>query len=403
MDPTELVQRLSAIPARVAGSDAERRAARLLARELRTIGRRPRVQTLWVRPSWPPVLALVAVLSVMGTIVSVDAPEVGVGLCAAAFLAFVADLAGLPLLRRLTFERATQNVVSVDTREAPVRLIVTASVDTPRAGPLTHGRAARLAARLRRWLGPVALGGYGVVALALLAATLLAGLRAGGAEGDVMGAIQLVPVAVLIAAIGVALDTWTGEVGPGANANASACAVAVALVAALDRTPPPRLAVDLVLAGAGEAQALGMRRWIAAQRRAGLAPTEVAVLHIGACGDGDPVWWVRDGAVVPLGAHPQLLGVAERAAAADPALGARPVQSRRMTGARAARARGWPSLAIGAMDADGIAPRVGTRGDVPEAIDPDAMDRTLAFALAVVAGLDRELARVHGPGDAATA
>lgn len=386
MDQTDLVRRLTAIPGRVAGSDAERRAARLLARELRTGGRRPRVQTLWIRPSWAPVLALLCGVSVLGTVVSVDHSQTGAALCLAALALFALDISGrLPLLRRLTRARATQNVVAMDPRDAPVRLVVSAAVDTPRPAAFSRGRLGRLWVAARRTLGPVAPGGFGVVAVALTASSVLALLRSAEIDGDWLGVVQLVPAASLIAAVGIALDHGTGDVDDGANASASACATALALVAALDRTPPTRLAVDVVLAGAGEAHALGMRRWIAARRREGVSAQEVVVLHIAPCGVGKPVWWTREGLVLPLSYHPRLTELAAGVAASERRLDARPTESRRSTGARAARAVGWPAIAIGCLDADGTPPAPGAPADTA------SMAACLEFSLALVAALDREL------------
>lgn len=385
MDQTDLVTRLTAIPGRVAGSDAERRAARLLASELRRGGRRPRLQTLWIRPSWAPILALLCGVSVLGTVVSVDHPQTGAALCLAALALFALDISGrLPVLRRLTTARATQNVVAADPREAPVRLVVTAAVDSPRPAALSRGGLGRTWVAARRLLGPVAPGGFGVVAGGLAAASVLALLRAAEIDGDWLGILQLIPAAILIAAVGVALDHASGDVDDGAN-TASACATALALVAALDRTPPKRLAVDVVLAGAGEAHALGLRRWIAARRREGMRPEEVVVLHIAPCGAGRPVWWTREGLVLPLSYHPRLTALAAGVAASERHLGARPTESRRSTGARAARAAGWPAIAIGCLEADGTPPARGAPAD------PAAMAACLEFTLALVAALDREL------------
>ncbi|MCW3013576.1 MAG: hypothetical protein JWO02_668, partial [Solirubrobacterales bacterium] len=167
--------------------------------------------------------------------------------------------------------------------------------------------------------------------------------------------------------------------------------VALALVAALDRRRPRSLAVDLVLGGAGEAGALGMRRWIGEQRRAGVRQQDVAVLHIAPCAHGTPVWWTRDGLVLALRSHPQLVAVAERVAAGEAHLGARPHESRRATAARAARAVRWPAIAVGCVDAAGVVPLAGQDADTVAVADPAAMAATLEFALAIVAGLDAEL------------
>ncbi len=390
--PDQLVSRIAAIGGRSAGSDAERRAARLLARELRGLGRTARVQTVWVRPSWPPVLVALCALAVLGTVVSVDHPRTGLGMCAAALLLFAGELSGrLPLLRRLTVARATQNVVSIADHEAPVRLVLTAAIDVPRAGALDRGGPARWGAAARRRLGRLAPGGFGLMALGLLLATAGSALRELGVDATWVGLVQLVPAALLILAVGGALDHWTSDTGAGANADASACATALALVEVLDRRPPRMLAVDVVFAGAGHAHALGMRRWIAAQRRTGVVAEEVAVIHLDACGSGTPVWWDRDGLVLPLSYHPRLTALAAETAARQPRLGARGVQGRAATGARAARAVGWPAIAVGCRDDRDLAPHAGTEDDTAQRVDPEAMAGCLEFTLALVRALDREL------------
>lgn len=398
MDPLELAARVAAVERRGAGSDAERRAAALLADALRATSRRRRrgvrVQTEWVRPHDTVVPALLAAVAVVGSVLAVSHPAVGLGLAAGAFVLFAADLSGrFTLLRRLTFARATQNVVSRDPREdARVRLVVTAAVDAPRAGLLARGLPARLQVRARRALRGHLLGPYGLLALAFLAVAALAGARLAGVGGTALGAGQLVPTVILLLAVAAGLDAAAATVPrAGANADASAAAVAVALVAALDARPPEHLAVDCVLAGASGAHALGFRRWVAAERRAGRRAEEVVVLHVAACGRGRPVWWERDGLVLPLRFHPQLVRLARAATRAERHLGARAHETRATSAARAARAAGWPAIAVGALPADGVVPGAGTDADTVDALDPAALRATLELAQLLVAGLDAEL------------
>jgi len=393
----EVVSELAAIERRAAGSDAERRAARALTLRLRRAGRRgTRAQTFWIRPHAAPVHALVCVVAVAGSVLSVDHETAGLALTAGALAALVADLAGVHVLRRLTFERATQNVVSPDPRgeDKPVRLVLTAAVDAPRAGLGERGALARAGARLRRALRGRLPGIHGFTVAALVA--LVACCVARVALEDVpraIGLVQLAPTVVLICMLALFLDSAASQAPrAGANAGASAAAAVLALTAALDRRPPRRVAVDVVLAGAGYAGALGMRRWVAEQRRAGLRAEQVCVLHIGACGAGTPVWWTHEGPVLGLRYTAQLLDLARGVAAQEPALGARPVRGHAMTGARRARARRWPALAIGALDADGVVPHYGTDADSAETIDTAAITATVAFTLALVAALDRDLA-----------
>ena len=403
MDPLALATRIVAVEQRRPGSDAERRAALELAAMLRETGRRRRrtteVRTIWVRPHHAAIHAGLAALAVAGSVVSVDRPVLGLILIGAAFVLLVGDLSGrLTPLRRLTFERATQNVVARDPREAPVRLVITAAVDAPAPGLLGRGVRARLHARARRRSRDRLPGPYGVLVAALLALLAAATGRVLDAGGVLVGALQLGPTIIVLLAVGAALDRAFARPGrQGANADASAAAVAVALVAALDALPPRTLAVDCVLAGAGGAHALGFRRWIGDQRRAGVRSEQVAVLHVAACGVGRPVVWTRDGLVLGLRLHPRLVALARAA-------GFAPHTSRDSSGARAARAVGWPAVAVGCVDEHGVAPRLGDDADTVDRLDPAALAATLEGCLGLVRALDAELTVAHGgaPAHAST-
>jgi len=357
---------------RGACSDAERRAARVLARELRAMGRKARTETVWVRPQWPAIWLVHAVLGVVGSVASVEAPAVALGVLGFAAVSALGELTGRLALVSLAFpRRATQNVLSDSPDRAPVRLIVTAAYDAPRA----HTPFVRPLARLDGWLQRRT-GGWWPHPLALLALSLVAlagcaGARLGEVDAPVLGAVQLVPTVVCIGAIAVLADLALARPHRGANVHASAAAVALALVEALDERPPRRLAVDLVLAGAGEGPALGMRRYVRSRRRA-VKAEEVAVLHLAPCGAGAPVAWRRGGPLVALAFHPQMARVAEATGV-----------SRAITGAVVARRARWPAIALGALD---------ERGQAPEVLDPAALDGVLAAARRLVARLDAELA-----------
>jgi hypothetical protein len=399
METREVIEALAAIERRAAGSDAERRAARMLALALRRGGRRAtRVHTFWVRPAWAPLHALLCAVAIAGSVVSVNDAVVGLCLAGGALLALAGDLSGrVTLLRRLTFERATQNVVAPDPRgheHAKVRLVLTAAIDAPRAGLAERGAAARIAARARRALHGHLPGMHGVAAGAMALLVACCAIRVGIADPPgALGAVQLLPTVVLILLLAMFLDHAAAPPArAGANADASATAAVLALAAALDRRPPANLAVDVVLAGAGHAQALGMRRWVRNARREGLRAEQVCVLHVAACGAGDPVWWTHDGLVLALRYHTRMLALAELVAGGEQALGAHPVRSHGTSGARAARARRWPALAVGALTRDDVVPHLGSDADSVEQVDLAAVDRTIAFTLALIAALDRDLA-----------
>src|SRR3954451_10666299 len=161
MPRPDLVTRLAAIEARVACTDAERRASLLLRDELRARGMPARVEPVWVRPQWPAAWALHAALGVVGTLLSVGVPAAGLAVLAATLVSFVLDVGGRAHLLRMLFpRRATQLVVSAPPPRDRVRLVITASIDAPRTGAAFAPRYARV-----RIYGPA------VVAIALLVLT----------------------------------------------------------------------------------------------------------------------------------------------------------------------------------------------------------------------------------------
>lgn len=335
MDPSGIVDALRAVGPRSACSDGERRAAKLLARELRAAGRRPRTETFWVRPQWPAVWLVHALLGLAGSVVSVSAPAVGLGLAGAAALSALVELGGRARALSLLWpRRATQNVRSDGFGDAPVRLLVTAAYDAPRspspfAAPLAALDRALRRATAGRWPAPLAL-----LTLALVALAGCAGARLGGVEATWLGVVQLVPSVVCITATAILADLGLARPDLGDHRAASAPAAALALVAALDARPPRRLEVDVVLCGAGDAEALGMRHHVRAHPA---APERIAVVHLGPC-SADVA--TRGGPVLSLAFHPDLVGAARDA-------GFRPHADRGWSGAVAARRAGWPAVALG--------------------------------------------------------
>jgi len=398
MDPKAIVTGLARVAPRGPGTDAERRAARWLAAVLREdLGREADMETAWVRPDHALVAALHAAVGVAGSVVAVSRPAVGLGVALAALVSWVLDGLGVAHLgRRLTPARATQNLVSPPTaatrsgRERIVRLVIEATYDAPRGGLVRREPVRRLVARMRRWTGGRLPGAGTFVALAVAAIAALAGARLAGVDATWVGAVQLVPTVGLMAALALSIDTALSRVAPGAGDPASGAAVAIALAAALDREPPRRLGVELVLSGAGTGPSLGMGRFVRVRRRR-WRPEATAVVHVDACGRGRPRWWISDGPLIPQRLHPSLVALAEDVARDRPELGAEPLRGRGATGAWRARRAAWPAIAVGAREDEAWSRDSGTALDIRERVDPRSMRDTLAFALALVRALDESL------------
>lgn len=391
MGAADTVAALTGFQGRGAGTDTERRAAAWLSSELRTGRRTATIETFWSRPNWALAHAWHTALALAGSLVSVASPKLGGALILGALLSLVLDaLTGVSLGRRLTFERASQNVVSPplsDTR--PVRLIVTANYDAGRTG-LVHRPFLRVpAARLRAAAGAGALGWEAWLAISFVWLLVTAILRDGGNTAHGVAIAQLVPTAALVVTLALLLELAGSQFGPGASDNASGVAVALALTRALDVSPPRNLEVEVVLQGASDGSMTGLARHLRARRRERRAANTI-VLGIGACGAGDPRWWTSDGTMLPLRFLPQLAGLVAAAAGPGTGLGARPHRGRSVSPAFPARRAQLPAITIGSLDERGLVPGSHLATDLADALGAGAMDRMLELVLTVVDAIDAD-------------
>jgi hypothetical protein len=323
------IDRLLGFAGRGACTDAERRAAAALHDDLRARGHEAWVEARWVRPQSNLSLLAHAALAVAGSLVSVAVPVAGAIAAAVAALSLAIEAAGFTApLAHLLPRRATQHVLTVPPAGERVTLIVSARYDAPRRGVAASARLRRLRALLpappRAWL-----------ALCAAAIAAAAAARANGTDAAWLGAVQLLPTLVSLAAVAAAADAMASGWADGANDNASGVAVALALHAELARRPPRELAPALLLHGAGVPGPQALRAHLRAER---LRPRSAVVLEVGPSGDGAP--------------------------------------------ARAPRRRlaRIPVLGVGATGTD------------PEHVDPATMDGVLDLALEIVDSLDAELA-----------
>src|SRR5262249_54709596 len=160
--PLETTALLAGFERRGPGTDAERRAARRLAQELFRAGHKVRTEPFWCRPNWAFAHAWHLALALAGSLLSVSQPTVGPGMLGVALLSVLADgLTGVSPGRRLTPERASQNVVaqaSTDQAEDLTTLIITANYDAGRTALVYRDAVRRPVAWLRNKAGPLALG-----------------------------------------------------------------------------------------------------------------------------------------------------------------------------------------------------------------------------------------------------
>jgi hypothetical protein len=411
MRAAETAAALTEFHRRGAGTDAERRAAVWLAREVRSPRRTVYLETFWHRPNWALAHAWHCLIAVAGGLLTVSHAALGGAFVLVALISVLADwLTGRSLGRRLTREHASQNVVSpapapAASAAAPeVRLIVTANYDAGRTGLADRNAVRATGARLKRLAGGGRFtpGWLGWLVIELIWLLAVAVIRDSGTNGTPIKIAQLIPTAVLVLQAAFLLDLASAPFGAAAGDNAAGTAVAIALVRALDAAPPRRLGVELLLQGSGQNGMIGLRRHLRG-RRQDRRPANTVVLGIAACGAGRPCWWVSDGAMVPLRYLARLRDLAARTGGPATPLQAIPHFGRGTGPALPARTAGIPALTIGAVDGRGLAPRSQQASDTAPALDPAALDRVLEFALTLVDAIDADLTRPTGRSGAARA
>jgi hypothetical protein len=385
------VQDLVAFEGRAPGTDPERQAAEHLATRLRGLGREARLEPVTVYPRWALTHAIHAALAVAGSVVSVGLPGVGAALVAVALLSTLGDLTGtVYLVRRLTGRRASQNVVSPEDQGKAGQLVLVAHYDAGRAGLLFDRRFAERRATLSKRLRlPIGLGEAFVLAMAVvLVCTLIRGL---GAESVVVSIIQFIPTAALIVAVPLLLDVQLSPTAPGAADNATGVAVVLDLAEQYQGTLE-HLDLWVLLTGAEESMALGMREWIRTNRTE-LPSNRTIFLNVDKAGNGTVRYLGKEGFVFPSRSDERLLDICGQIAEEDQAgrFGARQLVARVSSDALPARARGYPAITVSALSALDYQPNQHQPTDTPERIDEEALGRVRAFSAILVERIDEQV------------
>jgi Peptidase family M28 len=380
IDASAEIEALTAVQDRQPGTDAERRAANHLRRRLSHLGREARTEPILVWPRWHLTYLLHAVLAVVGSAISVKNALIGTILVAIAAISAIGDLTGrLFLVRRLTGRRASQNVISTEQNGRPGTLILTAHYDTGRGGAVFK----RLANRGISPAQPF------VAAIVLLVVTSVA--RLAGLDNNVLAIVQFVPTAALIVSVPYLADIALSGSVPGANDNASGVATVLRL-AERYQGDLDNLDVWVLLPGAQEAGALGTRAWLRQHRRT-LNSRATVVLNVDEVGAGTVRYAAREGPLIPLRPHKQLLELCrqlEREDEEERRYGVEAAPVRRPTDAYAARARRLPAVTISCAPA----PHHHQPTDTPDNVDPEALERAFGFCSELIELIDEEI----GPG-----
>jgi hypothetical protein len=361
------------------GSDAERRTAQHLQQRLEALGRTAEIEQLAIYPAWPLAYALLAAATVGASVLAVYVPIAGAALAlAAALLTFLDAGLLIPTVRRLLGRRASQNVVSWGDTDKLGAIFLLAHYDAGPAGFAHSDRAARLRAAVsglvRRPIGPLRLVFWAELGVLACALARLAGL-----DGTALTAVQFVPTIALIVAIALLTDIALAGTRAGENDNASGTVLVLRLAerlgAGLDH-----FGVHVVFTGAGKARAAGIGSFI---ERHDLSRDSTVFINLDQVGSGAVRYTRREGALVTLKTHPQLLSLSEEID--DEAL---PIVNRAASDGAAATGKGFAAMTVTCRDRLDYA-----SGRVDEA----ALERAEVFLVELIERLDAEV----GPSIAA--
>ena len=298
--------------ARPPGSDAERRAAQHLAERLEELGREVQLEGFSVWPQWATGYAINAGLAVVGGVLAVYSAALGTAIVLLALILTFLDAAGItPTTRRLLGRRASQNVVSFGERELPGALILVAHYDS---GPARD-----------RPIRPMFL------AMVILVACCVA--RVGGMSGVALTVVQFLATVVLIVYVALMLDVALSPTSQGESDNASGVGVVLRLAERLDDLS--YFGVHILFTGAQKARAQGMRAFLQTHRKQ-FSPGETIVINLDAVGGGELRETKKEGPLLTVGSHPQLVGN----------LDSEPFVNREASDGYAAASAGLPSVTL---------------------------------------------------------
>jgi hypothetical protein len=416
MNVREEIERLVEFDGRGPGSDAERRAAEHLVERLRELGRGAQTESLDSWPNWPMAYALHVAVAVVGSVISVTLPLIGALLVLIVTVLTFLDANGIAFTtRRLFGRRASQNVISREDGDKGGDLVLVAHYDSGRSGLAFNRRLqerrAAISKTLKRPVGPLQPLFWALVAV--LICTLL---RLPGIESTILTVIQFLFTVLLIFALPFLIDTGLAPTVPGANDNASGVATVLRLA---DRFGGKleHFDVHVLLTGSEEAFALGMRSYLR-QHRDDLDEERLVFLNIDEVGAGTVRFTSREGLLLPVSSHKQLVEMCEEIVEDyederededsddddddrdqhddddrdddddDDRPGPRKLVSRNVSDAFAARSAGYPAITITCKGRLDYTATHHQPSDMPDRIDDEALERAFAFCSELIERVD---------------
>ncbi|MBA3263969.1 MAG: M28 family peptidase [Thermoleophilaceae bacterium] len=383
--PLDLLAELDAIlelGRRAPGSDAERRTALHLKQRLEALGRDAETESLDIHPAWPLAYAILAAAVVAASVLAVYVPVAGAALALSAVLLTVLD-AGLlvPTLRRLLGRRASQNVVSWGGADKAGAVVLVAHYDAGRAGiahsDLTARRRAAVGGLIRRPIG--GLEPLFWAELAVLVCTLL---RVAGVVGTPLTVVQFVPTLVLIVAVALLTDIALAGTRGGENDNASGSVMVLRLAERFGLGDAfGHFDVHVLFTGAQQAGSAGMRAFLKSHPDR-LGQDRTVFLNVDKVGSGSVRYTRREGSLLALRSHPQLVALCDQIAEDDNREDLRSIVSRSASDASAAGATGFPAITVTCRD----------RLDYASGrVDEQALQRAESVCAELIERLDAEI------------
>jgi hypothetical protein len=388
VDPLREIQALVEFDGRWPGTDAERRAAVHLTERLRAIGREAEVEPIRVRPGYPLTHLIHALLGIAGSVLSVSQPLIGAVIVLFAAVSTFGDLTGgFFLVRRLTPNRASQNVVSRESSGKPGLLVLSAHYDAARTGAVFSRRSlertAALGKLIRRPISPFAPSFWSLVAIFVCCL-----LRLISIDSLPVNVVQFIGTVVLIVSVPLLADIALSGVVPGANDNASGVATVLRLAERFGGGSGLQHFDILVLfPGAEEGFLLGMRAWLRRHKKE-LDRASTVFLNLDTVGHGTVRWQTKSGFIFPLAFHPALVELCDELGEEHNARGA---PMRVIADAYAARSAGYPAISIGCLNAMDYVPTYHQYTDTTENVDVDALDRAYHFCSDLIELIDERI------------
>jgi hypothetical protein len=406
VDVREEIEALASFEGRGPGSDAERRAAGHLAERLAELGRDADSEGVVAYPRWALTYAIHAAVAVIGSVISVTVPVIGAALVLLAVMLTFLDAGGMALTtRRLLGRRSSQNVISAEDGDKAGDLYLIAHYDTGRGGlafnQTLQERRAALSQRIRP-IGPMQPLFWTMVAVLICVL-----LRLPGVDSQILTVIQFVFTVLLILALPALIDTAISGSVPGANDNASGVATALALAERFGGKLE-HFNLNVILTGSQEAMGAGMRSFLK-KREGDLDAIRTIFLNIDEVGRGTVRYTTREGLLLPIKSHEQLVTVCEEIAedaapddedededdddndGDDDTPVIRAMESRTASDAYAARGAGFPAITITCKGRLDYAPGHHQPTDLPDRIDDDALQRAYDFSAELIERLDQSV------------